>query len=117
AAMLALGREWTSRTTAERNEFVALFADLLERSFVWRVAGKANLDGGVKVQYLGETVAGDTAAVDTTVTSRDGKALRLEDRVGRAGGWWGTSAWTASARWRTTTLSSSASSAIAPGAT
>jgi phospholipid transport system substrate-binding protein len=88
AAMLALGREWPPRTAAEQNEFVALFADLLERSFVWRVAGKANLDGGVKVQYLGESVAGDTAAVDTTVTSRDGNDLRLEYRLVRRAGRW-----------------------------
>jgi phospholipid transport system substrate-binding protein len=83
AARLALGREWDGRTAAEQNEFVRLFADLLERSFIWRVAGKANLDGGVKVQYLGETVAGDTAAVDTTVTSRDSHGLRLEYRLVR----------------------------------
>jgi phospholipid transport system substrate-binding protein len=88
AAMLALGREWTGRTAAEQNEFVALFADLLERSFVWRVAGKANLDGGVKVQYLGESVAGDTAAVDTTVASRDGHDLRLEYRLVRRADRW-----------------------------
>jgi phospholipid transport system substrate-binding protein len=88
ASMLALGREWTGRTAAEQNEFVALFADLLERAFVGRVAGKANLDGGVKVQYLGETVAGDTASVGTTVTSRDGSDLRLEYRLVRRTGRW-----------------------------
>jgi len=50
AAKLALGREWAARTRIEQNEFVAMFADLLERSFVWRVAGKASLGGGVKVR-------------------------------------------------------------------
>ena len=40
ASMLALGREWAARTPVEQNEFVALFADLLERSFVWRVAAR-----------------------------------------------------------------------------
>jgi phospholipid transport system substrate-binding protein len=88
AAMLALGREWAPRTAAEQNEFVALFADLLERSFVWRIAGKASLAGGVKVQYLGETVAGDTATVDTAVSARDGNDLRLEYRMVRRAGRW-----------------------------
>jgi phospholipid transport system substrate-binding protein len=88
AAMLALGREWGDRTAAEQNEFVALFADLLERSFVWRVAGRASIVGGMKVQYLGETVAGDTATVDTTVSARDGSDLRLEYRMMRRADRW-----------------------------
>jgi phospholipid transport system substrate-binding protein len=88
AAMLALGREWSARTGVEQNEFVALFADLLERSFVWRVAGKAALGGGVKVHYVGETVDGDVATVDTAVAARDGNDLRLEYRmVQRADRW------------------------------
>jgi phospholipid transport system substrate-binding protein len=88
AAMLALGRDWPARAAAEQNEFVALFADLLERSFVWRVAGKASIAGGVKVQYLGETVTGDTATVDTAVSARDGSDLRLEYRMVRRAGRW-----------------------------
>jgi phospholipid transport system substrate-binding protein len=88
AAMLALGREWAARTAAEQNEFVVLFADLLERSFIWRVAGKASIAGGVKVQYLGETVAGDTATVDTAVSARDGNDLKLEYRMVRRAGRW-----------------------------
>jgi phospholipid transport system substrate-binding protein len=88
AAMLALGREWSGHTALEQNEFVALFADLLERSFVWRVAGKAALGGGVKVQYVGETVEGDTATVETAVAARDGSDLRLDYRmVWRAERW------------------------------
>ena len=88
AAMLALGREWSARTAPEQNEFVALFADLLERSFVWRVAGKAALGGGVKVHYLGETVEGDVASVDTAVTARDGNDLKLEYRMVRRAERW-----------------------------
>jgi phospholipid transport system substrate-binding protein len=88
AAMLALGREWSARTAVEQNEFVALFADLLERSFVWRVAGKAALSGGVKVHYVGETVEGDVATVDTAVTARDGNDLRLEYRMVRRAERW-----------------------------
>jgi phospholipid transport system substrate-binding protein len=88
AAMLALGREWSSHAAVEQNEFVVLFTDLLERSFVWRMAGKASLDGGVKVQYIGETVTGDTAAVDTTVATRDGNELKLDYRMVRRADRW-----------------------------
>ena len=88
AAILALGREWSAHTALEQNEFVGLFADLLERSFVWRVAGKAALGGGVKVHYVGETMDGDVATVDTAVTARDGNDLKLDYRmVQRADRW------------------------------
>jgi len=88
AAMLALGREWHAHTALEQNEFVALFADLLERSFVWRVAGKASLGGGVRVDYLGETVTGDIATVETALAGRDGNQFRLEFRMVRRGERW-----------------------------
>jgi phospholipid transport system substrate-binding protein len=88
ASMLALGREWTVHTPAEQNEFVALFADLLERAFVWRVAGKATLAGGVQVDYLNETASGDTATVETEIAARDGNALRLDYRMVRRSGRW-----------------------------
>ena len=88
AAMLALGREWAARTPVEQNEFVALFADLLERSFVWRVAGKASLAGGVRVDYLSETVNGEAATVETEVATRAGNALRLDYRMVYRGERW-----------------------------
>ena len=88
AAMLALGREWLAHTPVEQNEFVALFADLLERSFVWRVAGKATTAGGLKVDYLGELIDRDTATVETHIAARDGNPLRLGFRmVQRADRW------------------------------
>jgi ABC-type transporter MlaC component/cell division septation protein DedD len=88
AAMLALGREWTAQSAVDQHQFVVLFADLLERSFVWRMAGKASIGGGLKVKYLGETLAGDTATVDTAVAARDGSDLRLEYRMVRRAGRW-----------------------------
>src|SRR2546425_12971512 len=35
----SLGRHWQTRTPAEREEFVALFGDLLERTYVSRIEG------------------------------------------------------------------------------
>jgi phospholipid transport system substrate-binding protein len=88
AAKLALGREWTARTPKEQNEFVAMFGDLLERSFVWRVAGKASLGGGVKVRYLQERVTGDSATVDTELAARDGNEIQLQYHLVRRSGRW-----------------------------
>jgi len=88
ASMLALGREWSARTPREQNEFVALFADLLERAFVWRVAGKATTVGGVKVAYVSEDVERETATVETAVAARDGNPLRLGFRMVRRAGRW-----------------------------
>jgi ABC-type transporter MlaC component/cell division septation protein DedD len=88
AAMLALGREWLAHTPVEQNEFVALFADLLERSFVWRVAGKATTAGGLQVAYLGELIDRDTATVETAIAARDGNPLRLGFRMVRRGDRW-----------------------------
>src|SRR5687767_10643376 len=45
----ALGPHWQARTPAERNEFTALVADLLEQSYI----GKIELYSGEKVEYLG----------------------------------------------------------------
>src|SRR5262245_6264054 len=88
AAKLALGREWIARTPKEQNEFVDMFGDLLERSFVWRMAGKASLSDGVKVHYLDEHVTGDSATVSTELAARDGSEMQLQYRLVRRGGRW-----------------------------
>ena len=48
-ARRSLGRHWQPRTPAERDEFVQLFSDLLERSYI----SKVELYGGEKIQYVG----------------------------------------------------------------
>ena len=53
-AKRALGRHWQARTPAEQKEFVALFSDLLERSYLTKI----ELYGGEKIQYVGEMVDG-----------------------------------------------------------
>src|SRR3989442_6900332 len=48
-ARRSLARHWAPRTPAERDEFVQLFADLLERSYI----SKIELYGGGKKSSLG----------------------------------------------------------------
>jgi len=52
AASLALGREWHTRTSTERDEFVQLFGDLLEQAYVSRIASRATVHGGLAIRYL-----------------------------------------------------------------
>jgi len=87
-ARTSLGPAWYARTAAEREEFVRHFADLLQRSFVFGIAGRINLGDGVKVSYLDESVARDGATVWTTVAGKRGLDLPLTYRmIARGRGW------------------------------
>src|SRR5262245_20900661 len=87
-ARVSLGPAWYTRTAAEREEFVRLFADLLRRSFVFGIAGRINLGDGVKVSYLDESVARDGATVWTTIAGKRGLDLPLTYRmITRGRGW------------------------------
>jgi phospholipid transport system substrate-binding protein len=88
AAAVGLGREWQARSPMEREEFVALFAALLERAYVGRLAGLGSVSNGVRIAYLGEAVAGDEATVQTSLDARDGGKTPVEYRmVNRQGQW------------------------------
>lgn len=88
AAELASGEHWRARTAAEQEEFTWLFADLLERSFVARMAAKANLAGGTRIKYLDESVEGDTARVLTAMGRKNGAELVLDYRLIERGDVW-----------------------------
>jgi cell division septation protein DedD len=79
---------WQARTPAERTEFVRLFADFLERGFVAMIGSKASVADGVSVQYLGESVDGETATVSTSVLTRNGGDLPIQYSMLRGGGRW-----------------------------
>jgi phospholipid transport system substrate-binding protein len=83
-AKRALGRHWAARTHAEREQFVQLFADLLERSYI----SKVELYGGETIQYTGDTVDGDQAAVGSRVVTRQGLHVPIQYRMQRKGDRW-----------------------------
>ena len=88
AAELASGDHWRARTAAEQEEFTWLFADLLERAFVSRMAARASLEHGTRIRYLDESVDGGRALVKTAIARRDGGEMRLDyDLVERDGTW------------------------------
>jgi phospholipid transport system substrate-binding protein len=88
AAATALDREWEARTPAEREEFTRLFAELLERGFVARLAGTISASRGIVMSYKGETRLGDEARVLTVLEARDGRRLNVEYRMTERRGRW-----------------------------
>ena len=88
AAKLSLGPAWRDRSEAEREEFAHLYGDFLERAFIAGIAARAQIDGGPRVSYLGESVGGGRATVRTTVLGRNGRDLPLEYRMVERGDRW-----------------------------
>jgi phospholipid transport system substrate-binding protein len=88
AAALALGPAWYSRPPEDQEEFLELFAGVLERGFVAAIVAKANVSGGVKIQYLGESISGDQAIVATTLLGRNGSDVPVDYRMVRRGDRW-----------------------------
>ena len=84
-ARRSLGRHWQGRTQAERDEFVQLFTDLLERTYI----SKIETYGGEKIQYNGDTVEGEQAKVQTKlVTKGSGGEIPIEYRMHKVGDRW-----------------------------
>jgi phospholipid transport system substrate-binding protein len=83
-AKRSLGRHWQARTPSEREEFVLLFADLLERSYI----SKIELFNGERVTYIGETIDGDIATVRTRLITKQATEIPVEYRMRKRGERW-----------------------------
>jgi phospholipid transport system substrate-binding protein len=83
-ARRALGRHWQGRTPAERAEFVELFADLLERTYI----GRLDEYGGERVRYVSERVDGSYASVQARIVTRRGVEVPVESRLLQQDGRW-----------------------------
>lgn len=88
AAAVALGSVWLSRVPEDQDAFTRLFAIFLERGFVAMVGSKASVASGVKIQYLGESIDGDSAGVATTLLTRGGQELPIVYWMVRRGDRW-----------------------------
>jgi phospholipid transport system substrate-binding protein len=80
----ALSRYWASRSREEHAEFVRLFTDLLERSYIGRIEAYS----GEKIVYLGETVDGQFATVRSKVITRRNTETPLDYRLHLRDGHW-----------------------------
>lgn len=84
AARRALGPHWQRRTLAEREEFVKVFRELLEQTYVARI----DEYGGERIEYVAERIDGDAAVVRAQIVTKAGTAVPVESRLARTGGRW-----------------------------
>ena len=91
----ALGVQWTALSPGQQREFVDLFTRLVEQSYL----GQIDMFFGQRVDYVGQTVDGDTAVVMLAVGAaprselaqeygRPRRASDLSCSLHRAGGRW-----------------------------
>lgn len=79
-----LGRHWEQRTPAERQDFVRLFTELIQRSYF----SKVDEHGSEKTIFRSETVDGKQAIVKTTLLLARGNQMPLEYSMLETGDRW-----------------------------
>ena len=79
-----LSRHWSARSTEERAEFVALFTDLLERSYITRVEAYA----GETITYSGEAIDAGYATVRSKILTDRRNDITLDYRLHLREGRW-----------------------------
>jgi phospholipid transport system substrate-binding protein len=85
-ARRALAVHWRERTPQEQQEFVRLFRDLVEGTYINRLESSIQEKG--EIQYVGEQVDGSRAAVKTNVVTRRNQQVPIEYRLQKADGRW-----------------------------
>ena len=80
----SLARHWQGLSDRDREEFIVLFGDLLERSYVSRIEQY----GGEKIQYTNEKVEGDLAVVSSKIIAKGGTEVPVDYRMLRRGDRW-----------------------------
>lgn len=83
-AKRALGRHWQGRTPAQQEEFVQVFAELLERTYI----SKIDLYGGEQLQFSGEAVDGNFATVRGKIITKQRSEIPVEARLHQRDGRW-----------------------------
>jgi len=83
-ARRSLARHWKDRTDKEKDEFVPLFADLLERTYMNRVENYS----GEKVTYTGERIEGKYALVSLSVFTSKDVEIPIEYRLQKKSDEW-----------------------------
>jgi len=83
-ARRALGPHWQQRTPQQREEFVHLFADLLEQTYI----SKIDLFGGERLRFTEEKIDGEHAIVRAKVMTKQGTEVPVEARMLRKGDRW-----------------------------
>lgn len=80
----SMGVHWQARSEVERAEFVELFRDLIQRSYMTHVERYS----GEPVRFTGEKVDGNLGVVNTRIGTRQGQEVPIDYRlVNRDGRW------------------------------
>ena len=81
----SLARHWAGRSPAERQEFVRLFGELLEYSYITKIEAYS----GEKIAYGGDTIEGEQATVKTRLlTKSQPQGIPIDYRVQKEGDRW-----------------------------
>ncbi len=83
-AKRSLGPHWQRRTPGEQQEFVKVFTDLLEQSYVDRIESY----NGERVVYSNEVQEKGYGEVDTKVVTRKGEEFSVNYRLHLVDGGW-----------------------------
>ena len=83
-AKRSLGPAWGSLSAGQRQEFVALFSQLLEASYSDKIEKYAQR---VRIDYTGEILTGDNAEVRTVIVKANDR-IPLNYRLMNEGGTW-----------------------------
>jgi phospholipid transport system substrate-binding protein len=83
-AKRALGRHWQGLSDKDRQEFTALFTDLIERAYI----SKIERYSGERVAYAGELVDSGLATVRTRFVTKQGTEIPVDYRMQQRGDRW-----------------------------
>jgi phospholipid transport system substrate-binding protein len=83
-AKRSLGQTWGSLSGGQRQEFVQIFAQLLEASYADKIKNYAQR---VRIDYTGEILSGDNAEVRTVIVKANDR-IPLNYRLLNEGGTW-----------------------------
>jgi len=84
-AKRSLGRHWPERTPEEQQEFLQLFTDLLENSYIDKIERS---EGKENVNYIEETIEDDNASVRTAIVQKGDQNIDVEYRLLKRNGDW-----------------------------
>ena len=76
-ARLSLSRHWSAQSPREQEEFVGLFTELLERSFLSTIENYA----GERITFLGESIDGAYAQVRSRITTDRRVEISIDYRL------------------------------------
>jgi phospholipid transport system substrate-binding protein len=84
-AKRSLGRHWQKRTPEEQQEFVQLFTDLLENSYIDKIERS---EGKENINYTEEIIENNNASVRTAIVQKGDQNIDVEYRLLKRNGDW-----------------------------